>query len=195
MEHLTLKTQRVSWKMSSILPLTMIIWMVSAAAYAVPVTVNFPSNSSTFNASATNFFWLTTHMVDETFTGIGFSSVNQLDLALHVNSNVLNRGGNVNFNALVNNTVVGSFGFVRSDGTGIFNYSFNFAPIVGNGTYNLKLAVTNNVPRGRGSVRFGQRNSLATLDGSPIPEPSTMLLFGTGLVGLLGWQLRKRKAD
>lgn len=30
-------------------------------------------------------------------------------------------------------------------------------------------------------------------DPNPIPEPSTMLLLGLGLVGLVGWQMRKRK--
>ncbi len=29
---------------------------------------------------------------------------------------------------------------------------------------------------------------------NPVPEPSTMILMGSGLVGLVGWQMRKRKA-
>lgn len=32
------------------------------------------------------------------------------------------------------------------------------------------------------------------LDTNFVPEPSTMLLFGSGLVGLVGWQMRKKKA-
>ena len=30
------------------------------------------------------------------------------------------------------------------------------------------------------------------VSGSPVPEPSTILLFGSGLAGLLGWQYRKK---
>jgi len=28
---------------------------------------------------------------------------------------------------------------------------------------------------------------------APIPEPSTMILFGTGLAGLMGWRYRKKQ--
>lgn len=34
-------------------------------------------------------------------------------------------------------------------------------------------------------------NSASTPGGPAVPEPSTVLLFGTGLAGLLGWRLRK----
>lgn len=32
-----------------------------------------------------------------------------------------------------------------------------------------------------------------TVDSAPVPEPATMLIFGTGLVGLIGSRLRKKK--
>ena len=38
-------------------------------------------------------------------------------------------------------------------------------------------------------VRFG---AISETPGDPIPEPSTMLLFGSGLAGMVWWQHRKR---
>lgn len=34
-----------------------------------------------------------------------------------------------------------------------------------------------------------------TLEASPVPEPTTMLLFGTGLIGLAGWGRKKFKRN
>ena len=53
-------------------------------------------------------------------------------------------------------------------------------------TYELDNLVYS-VPSGLGSIPSGS--------GGTIPEPHTIVLFGTGLAGLLGWRIWKGKAE
>jgi hypothetical protein len=66
----------------------------------------------------------------------------------------------------------------------------NFAPIVGSGTYDLSIVLAQSAAPGQGSERFSTTGSsggpsIAVLSPTPTPEPGSLVLFVSGLVGLI----------
>ena len=53
---------------------------------------------------------------------------------------------------------------------------------------------TSETCNGRSLDRVNGATSTWSATGTPVPEPSTMILFGSGLAGLIGWRLRKQKS-
>ncbi len=174
-------------------------------AFALLYTNNFPSADSTviasagvINADELGYFWSVSRgdSVTETFSGTGLEYVNQLDLEFDVTFNNLRSGAFVDWDVLVEGTKVGDWSWDVGDGTGPVDLSYSFANIFGSGTYEIAMVVTNNVPDGKGSIALGYPGDMTLSGGTaqPVPEPTTMLLFGFGLIGLAGFR-RKFKTS
>jgi len=94
-------------------------------------------------------------------------------------------------NILIENPSTGAHTFEfgeNGDIGGIFNQfisstPFNFTSVLSAGIYDARI--TKGVS---GGYRW-----VFTAEAAPIPEPSTMLLWGPGLVGLIGYASRRRK--
>ena len=132
--------------------------------------------------------------VDQTFTGTGVTSVDSLKVDFNIDDNL--NGASETVDVSINGTSVGSFVVPDNSGSSsVVNYAVSifFAPIVGNGIYDLTMTLQDTIPSGDGSIDFLDGGVFLLNGGVRVaaPEPMTALLFGAGLAGMAS--LRRRR--
>lgn len=144
------------------------------------------------NPNEVGYFWSVSRgdSVTETFAD-GLPFVTQTRLDLDVIQNVLNSGNSVNWNVLLNGTVIGSFS-VAQGFTGPVTHILNHAAVAHiGGNYTVRMEVANEVPGGGGSHTWlagapaGAIGSTVTL----VPAPASLALLGLG--GLIAGRRRR----
>lgn len=176
-------------------------------ADASAIVVPFPGTGTTYT-SATNgigpipsggasaSLFTAGDNVDETFTGTGLTSIDSLKVDFNVDD--LLNGSSEKVLISINGTTVGNFVVADNGGTAgvqTITGSIFFAPIVGNGTYELTMTLADTVPSGEGSIDF-QDGGVFGLNGGvhvAVPEPVTLSLFGAGLGATI--VMRRRRSS
>ncbi len=189
-----------------------VLLLVAISCFAVglahaDVTVTFPSdNSFSCNIGACDFMGNLGHQSEPLFTQgdfvteiffTGQPTVNGLAYDFFLIDNLGgNSGAQYENDVYINNTLVGSFLVADCGYCGTemeFSGVFSFGAIEGDGTYALSIVLGQTVPPGDGNETFISPGS-ATLQsggGGTTPEPGTLALLGSGVVGLAGWIRRK----
>lgn len=186
-----------------ILPLAFVFTLlISFSAYASPV--GYVGKINTDNAIVigsvgdidyvTNgYFWKKDDGFTESYADTGFDYVTAFSVDLFVPINVLR--GSMDWGIFINDSMVDQWTLSGCDGTGLFSLDSSFLPVYADdGLFTVSMKVENTVLPGLGSNAFGKGMDFSmTGKSTPVPEPTTMLLFSTGLIGLVGLSCRKKK--
>jgi len=144
----------------------------------------------------TAYMWTTGDYIISPVFSTGQMSINSLSYDFDIND-VLGGGNNETVAYFVNGTEIGTITVNDCNycGTNVeFTGTFNFASISAeNGGYQLEMILQNTIPGGGGSIAFddGGMATLTNSSGGTVPEPSSILLFGSGVLGFAGLLRRK----
>jgi hypothetical protein len=188
--------------------LSAVCLLLAGAAYADNVDVPFPT-AGDYYCSATNgcgnipaggqtaYMWTAgDYVISSNFTTTGLSSVTGLMWDFTIQNYL---GVNETVDILLNNTVVTNYTIQQCGECGSYQVitgSASFGAVgPSNGGYTLEMELTNTIPSGDGSLAFtdGGSFTLVGSSGGTVPEPSSILLFGSGAAGLLAfarWKMR-----
>ena len=118
---------------------------------------------------------------------------------LFIATNTLWENFQLDWDFYINDINVYSWTWYPETPKGYIDLSFTFSDILGtgNGDYKIDMLVSNEVTFGRGSIGLRLDNvGTLKLHGDtgayPIPEPSTIILPGTGIIGLFSMGLKKK---
>jgi len=192
----------------TLLLFAILVLFSSLALASSSVVVNFPSDTTWYSSAANGSGFMGNNggfsaplytqgdYISGTFA-TGQTLVNSLtvDWTL-INYFGNNPGASYENDVYVNGAFVGYFlvddcGFcaniVPITGTVYFN------PIYGSGTYTISVALAQTTPPGGGSESFTEWNAAGASATATLgtPEPSSIALFGSGIVGLAGMLRRK----
>jgi len=176
-------------------------------AYAASVVLPFPGTGTLYTTANNGsglipagghsaVMYTAGDNVDQTFTGTGVTSVDSLKVYFNIDDNL--DGASETVDVSINGTSVGSFIVPDNGGSGgTINYAVSvfFAPIVGNGKYDLTMTLEDTIPSGDGSIDFLDGGVFVLNGGVRVvaPEPMSLLLFGSGLCGMA--IVRRRRFD
>ncbi len=182
--------------------------LMAGVANADNVQVPFPT-AGDYYCSATNgcgyipsggqtaFMWTEgDYVISSNFTSTGLSLVTGLSWDFTIQNYL---GVDETINVLLNNTMVGDFTITQCGECGNYQQitgSLNFAGIgPSDGGYTLEMELANTVPPGDGSIAFADGGTFTLIgnQGGSVPEPGSILLFGSGALGVFGFMRRKIK--
>ena len=144
----------------------------------------------------TAFMWTAGDYVISPVFDTGQPSINSLSYDFDI-YDILGGGNNETVAYKVNGMQIGTITVNDCNYCGNnveFTGTFNFASIAAqNGGYQLELELMNTIPGGGGSIAFddGGMATLTNSSGGTVPEPSSILLFGSGVLGFAGLLRRK----